>query len=351
MRRETGDLSFHVTYLVRAAAGDVAARAEALLLEQTVELPRDIAARDPSWPSTSSAKWSRSAPRARTHRVIIAHPLATTAGDPAQLLNLLFGNCSLQSDVFLADVDLPDEAFDWLPGPRAGSRGCGPSPGSAAVRCSPRPSSRWASSPLISRALPALRAGRDRPGQGRPRSRRPPVLPVRAPGRGVPRGGRGCSGDTGRSHALRAQPDRDARAGRRQLEFARRVGVKAVMVSPMLLGLAAAARARVRIRRAPDTGTPGSRRPAARGGARAAGHAVPLVRRGRGHLSSCGRSLQLQPRRPVVRSPTRSARRTRAWPRLACSGRGNTGRARGRAARVLRQGLHPADRQQSLRGG
>jgi len=57
------------------------------------------------------------------HRVTISQPLATAAGDPAQLLNVLFGNSSLQPDVVLDDVDLPTAAFDWLPGPRAGIGG------------------------------------------------------------------------------------------------------------------------------------------------------------------------------------------------------------------------------------
>jgi hypothetical protein len=41
------DESLRVTYLVRATAGGIAARAEALMLEQTVELPRATAGRDP----------------------------------------------------------------------------------------------------------------------------------------------------------------------------------------------------------------------------------------------------------------------------------------------------------------
>ena len=124
MRRETGDPSFHVTYLLRAAAGDVAERAEALLLEQTVELPRAVAARDP-WVAAHILGCVEEIRPAGVdlYRVTIAQPLVTTAGDPAQLLNVLFGNCSLQPDVLLADVELPDAAFDWLPGPRAGVAG------------------------------------------------------------------------------------------------------------------------------------------------------------------------------------------------------------------------------------
>ena len=124
MRPDPGDPSLHVTYIVRAAAGDVAARAESLLLEQTVELPRAIAARDP-WVADHILGCVEEIRPAGVdlYRVTIAQPLATTAGDPAQLLSVLFGNCSLQPDVFLADVELPEAAFDWLPGPLAGLAG------------------------------------------------------------------------------------------------------------------------------------------------------------------------------------------------------------------------------------
>src|SRR4051794_17417429 len=110
------DEVLRATYLVSASAGDVAARAAALLLEQVVELPRAAAARDPWVAAHILGRVEDISPAGNgVHRVIIAQPLATTANDPAQLLNVLFGNSSLQPDVVLADVDLPDAAFDWLP--------------------------------------------------------------------------------------------------------------------------------------------------------------------------------------------------------------------------------------------
>jgi ribulose-bisphosphate carboxylase large chain len=113
-----------VTYLVHASAGEIAARAEALMLEQTVELPRATAARDP-WVAAHILGTVESIEpvAADLHRVTITQPVATLAKDPAQLLNVIFGNSSLQPDVVLADVDLPSAAFDWLPGPRAGIAG------------------------------------------------------------------------------------------------------------------------------------------------------------------------------------------------------------------------------------
>ena len=112
-----------VTYLVRAGPREIEERAEALLLEQAVELPR-AALRDQSVADRVLGQVEEV--RAETedrYRVTIAHPLATAARDPAQLLNVLFGNSSLQPDVVLADIELPEAAFDWLPGPRAGIAG------------------------------------------------------------------------------------------------------------------------------------------------------------------------------------------------------------------------------------
>jgi ribulose-bisphosphate carboxylase large chain len=116
--------SLRVSYLVRASARDVAARAETLMLEQTVELPRAAASRYPWVAEHMLGCVEEIRPLGGDrYRVTLAQPLATTANDPAQLLNVLFGNSSLQPDVFLDDVELPEQAFDWLPGPRAGIAG------------------------------------------------------------------------------------------------------------------------------------------------------------------------------------------------------------------------------------
>jgi ribulose-bisphosphate carboxylase large chain len=117
------DPTIRVTYRVQATASEIDARAEALLLEQTVELPR-AAVRDSGVIERVVGRIEEVAVESGDrYRVLIAHPLATAARDPAQLLNVVFGNSSLQPDVMLVDIELPDAAFDWLPGPRAGIPG------------------------------------------------------------------------------------------------------------------------------------------------------------------------------------------------------------------------------------
>jgi ribulose-bisphosphate carboxylase large chain len=114
---------YHVT-APNAAELDV--RVESLLLEQTVELPRK-ALRDPFVLDQIVGKLAGTEEIApQRHRVVIDFPIVATADDPAQFLNVLFGNSSLQSHVELADFELPT---DWpgrtkaLPGPKFGAAG------------------------------------------------------------------------------------------------------------------------------------------------------------------------------------------------------------------------------------
>ena len=121
--------ALRVTYHVTASnKADLDARVESLLLEQTVELPRaalrdkfvleNIVGRLASVEGISDS----------LHRVIIDFPIIATADDPAQFLNVLFGNSSIQEHVALADFQLPSPK-DWpdhekaLPGPQFGAAG------------------------------------------------------------------------------------------------------------------------------------------------------------------------------------------------------------------------------------
>jgi ribulose-bisphosphate carboxylase large chain len=112
-----------VVYRVRTPASALDARVEALLLEQTVELPR----------SALRTAFVREHLVGRViealelgpgdFRVRLSQPELAAGGDPAQLLNVLFGNCSLQPDVELEDVRLPPGLVGVLGGPRFGIAG------------------------------------------------------------------------------------------------------------------------------------------------------------------------------------------------------------------------------------
>src|SRR5271170_114895 len=100
--------ALRVTYTVTASnPSDLDARVESLLLEQTVELPR-AALRDPFVLENIVGRLvSVTATGADLHRVVIDFPISATGDDPAQFLNVLFGNSSIQEHVQLADFRLP----------------------------------------------------------------------------------------------------------------------------------------------------------------------------------------------------------------------------------------------------
>jgi ribulose-bisphosphate carboxylase large chain len=233
-----GDADLRVTYLVDAAPGDIEARADTLLLEQTVELSRaalgeqpgrtGIVGRIEALIQESESRW----------RVIITQPLAAAARDPAQLLNVVWGNSSLQVDVLLADLDLPDAAFDWLPGPRTGIPGL-----RGLVGVPERPLVATVLKPmglgpgdLAERCLGFARAGIDLVKDDHGLADHS-FAPFEARVEACLRATEAAERDTGRRAVylpnLIGTPDRVVR----QLEFARAAGVRAVMLSPVLVGL------------------------------------------------------------------------------------------------------------------
>jgi ribulose-bisphosphate carboxylase large chain len=114
--------SLRATYRLRVPATDLNARVDALLLEQTVEVPRSVLAR---WPEAEAVVGQVLATEQADEQVFIvtvAQPSAAIS-DPAQLLNVLFGNASLQPDVALLDVEVPEAIVRSLGGPRFGLAG------------------------------------------------------------------------------------------------------------------------------------------------------------------------------------------------------------------------------------
>jgi len=113
-------------YHVSAPAAELDARVDSLLLEQTVELPRK-ALRDPFVLAQIVGRLAATEKIGpHLYRVTIDFPIVATADDPAQFLNVLFGNTSLQTHVELVDFELPKTwpgRAQALPGPRFGGAG------------------------------------------------------------------------------------------------------------------------------------------------------------------------------------------------------------------------------------
>jgi ribulose-bisphosphate carboxylase large chain len=110
-------------YHVACTAPAIAARAQAIAVEQSVEMPLEgiedadvranIVGRVESIDDLGDGRFA----------VRIGLAAATTGAEAGQLFNMLFGNISLQPDVELVDVDLPDALAAAFPGPNLGIAG------------------------------------------------------------------------------------------------------------------------------------------------------------------------------------------------------------------------------------
>ncbi len=110
-------------YRIRCASEEIARKAEALAIEQSVEMPLDaigdrfvldeIVGRVDEIADCGDGSF----------RVRVALAAATAGDEPGQLMNILFGNSSLHEDVTLEDVALPPQMVAAFCGPSAGIAG------------------------------------------------------------------------------------------------------------------------------------------------------------------------------------------------------------------------------------
>ncbi len=115
--------SVRARYRLAVGAEAAAARAEALRYEQTVELPPE-AVSDPFVEKEILPRVEALGPAAGGgFELVLAYPPGVARAEPASLLGVLFGNCSLQDDVSLTAVELPEPVCRGLGGPRLGSAG------------------------------------------------------------------------------------------------------------------------------------------------------------------------------------------------------------------------------------
>src|SRR4051812_41937887 len=124
-------------YHVRADARAIEARAQAIAVEQSVEMPlaaiedqdilADIVGKVEAIVQLGPGFFA----------VRIALSRATVGNDAGQLVNMLFGNTSLQQDVILHDAEFPDDLVAGFGGPRFGLAGLrARADGEGALTCS-----------------------------------------------------------------------------------------------------------------------------------------------------------------------------------------------------------------------
>ncbi len=110
------------TYRINAPEAESRARAEALAAEQSVEMPL-AAIRDKRIHDEIVARVEAIHPFGDWFEVVLGIAPATTGNEPSQLVNMLFGNCSLQPEVELVGVEFPADYAKPFPGPRFGIGG------------------------------------------------------------------------------------------------------------------------------------------------------------------------------------------------------------------------------------
>ncbi|WP_433303717.1 RuBisCO large subunit C-terminal-like domain-containing protein [Actinoplanes sp. CA-030573] len=111
-----------ITAVYEITADDPAGRAELVAVEQSHELPTELA---PANAVRDSLAHVRSVVEraGRPALVTVDYPAGLAGGELGQLLVLLLGNVSLQDGVRLVDLTLPASLAAALPGPRLGIAG------------------------------------------------------------------------------------------------------------------------------------------------------------------------------------------------------------------------------------
>ena len=122
-----GDVDFlRIHYRLRLARGESArAKAAGIAREQTVEIaPRIVPAEVEGRTIGRVARVAADGPGdRRVARAAIDYPWRELVSDLPQLLNLLFGNISMQRGIRVERIDWPGELLARFPGPRFGVEG------------------------------------------------------------------------------------------------------------------------------------------------------------------------------------------------------------------------------------
>ncbi len=109
---------FVVTYNVRSTPADIQARAQAIAVEQSVEMPL-AAIKDSAILSDIVGKVEHiDAMGDGVFTVRIGLATETVGEDAGQVLNIIFGNTSLHEDVVLKDMIVPDGLIKTFGGPQ-----------------------------------------------------------------------------------------------------------------------------------------------------------------------------------------------------------------------------------------
>jgi S-methyl-5-thioribulose 1-phosphate isomerase len=111
------------SYLVTCAERDIAARAEAIASEQSVECPLEAISEQRILDEIVARVTAIEPAGPGRFRVDVAIAAQTIGANPVQFINMVFGNASLWDDVQFAALDVPAGVLGLFPGPRHGVAG------------------------------------------------------------------------------------------------------------------------------------------------------------------------------------------------------------------------------------
>lgn len=228
-----------VTYHVRGDAGSIEARAQAIAVEQSVEMPLEAIDDAAVLRDIVGAVQAIEPVAEGVFAVRIGLAAATIGADAGQLLNMLFGNTSLHDDVVLHDVALPQDVAAAFGGPRHGMAGLRARAGAQgrALTCSALKPQGLAAEELGALAERFARGRVDyiKDDHGlADQAYSPFAARVRACAAGVARAVQATG------HPTRYVPSLsgDLNAMRRQAVLARDAGLDCVLLAPMIAGFA-----------------------------------------------------------------------------------------------------------------
>jgi ribulose-bisphosphate carboxylase large chain len=223
-----------VVYRVKGQT-NIQAKAESLAIEQSVEMPLE-AIRQPHILQTMVGKVASILPFGTDFMVTLELSDTTIDSDPTQLLNMLFGNASLHSDTELVDFTLSQGLLNSFSGPRYGTELTQLVQAKGAITCAALKPQGMAPQELAELAhllaLGGVHIIKDDHGISN-QSHAPFHLRVPQVQLAVQKANQATGQTTLYAPMLSGRP----RELSQRLQVVRDLGIKAVLVAPMLIGL------------------------------------------------------------------------------------------------------------------
>ena len=114
---------FYAHYRIVGSQSEAALRARAVCVEQTIEFPYELVANDTIKTQIVGEVISVDPTEDGSCQVCISFAVEIVGGELSQLLNVLFGNISLQPGIRLERVEFTKEIISLMEGPRFGPEG------------------------------------------------------------------------------------------------------------------------------------------------------------------------------------------------------------------------------------